>query len=333
MEKVSIIIPVYNTKEEYLIKCINSLKEQTYKNIEIILIDDGSKIEVAQLCDKIAETDNRIYSFHKKNEGVSVARNYGIEKSTGNWICFVDSDDWMEEDSIENFINNSKESEIILSNIFIDNIKIANKINGRRNIIEKEKINLIKCLLTANSSEYKYPDAVWGKLYKKELLKKGNILFTAGIPRGEDTLFNLEAFYKAKKIMVIDSYTYHYRTNNESVTNKYDEKIIEKYNVLIKNVKKKLGTFSKDDFAEQYHNLVIRCLENACRSYIYNKNNKINICERENILKKLCLEQPYNSTIKKVKLNSLANKRKILVVLLRLKLFNVVSFIYKRYLD
>ena len=171
MDKISVIVSVYNTKKSYLEECIFSLKEQTYKNIEIIIIDDGSITAVAELCDNIAKTDERIIVFHKINEGVSVARNYGIEKSTGKWICFVDADDWIEKDAIENLLKNAEKNDIVFSNAFIDDEKIKHE---SKNIVNKKMDNehLIDALFYQDSLNSFFMESSWREIIFKRISKK-----------------------------------------------------------------------------------------------------------------------------------------------------------------
>ena len=107
MIKVSIIVPIYNV-EKYLKKCVNSIINQTYKSLEIILVDDGSPDRSGALCDRLAEKDSRIRVIHKANGGVSTARNAGIEAATGEYICFVDSDDWLPENAVWDLLSLSE---------------------------------------------------------------------------------------------------------------------------------------------------------------------------------------------------------------------------------
>ena len=95
VEKISVIVPVYKIKEQYLKECIESISKQTYSNLEIILVDDGSPDNCGEICDLYAEKDSRIMVLHQKNQGVSMARNNAIQKATGEWITFIDADDWM----------------------------------------------------------------------------------------------------------------------------------------------------------------------------------------------------------------------------------------------
>ena len=327
MDKISVIIPVYNTKCEYLKECIESVKKQTYGNIEILIIDYGSDKHTAELCDEIQKQDNRIVVIHKKNEGVSAARNLGIEKATGEWICFVDSDDWLETDSFECLLKNSKDKDLVIANIFIDNKKIENEITIE-NVDEKERKKIISCLLAATTSKYLYLDVVWWKLYKKDTLLKENVKFTVGIPRGEDTLFNLKVLKKFDKIGFSAKCMYHYRTNNESVTNKYDDNIVRKYNSLIIEIKKNIKSLLGVEYEDDYYAFVIRCLDNACKSYIYNINNKMNNKEKANFIKELSKSKEYSSAIKNIKLKYVSKKKKLLIILIRLNLFRIIRFIY-----
>ena len=108
MDKISVVVPVYNV-EKYLRKCIDSIINQTYKNLEIILVDDGSPDKCGEICDEYAKKDNRVKVIHKKNAGVSSARNDGIDNATGEYIIFVDSDDWLEDNAIEIMVDKLNE--------------------------------------------------------------------------------------------------------------------------------------------------------------------------------------------------------------------------------
>ena len=107
MPKISVIVPVYNV-ENYIEKCIESILSQTYTDFELLLINDGSSDKSGSICDAYVNKDERIRVFHKKNEGVSIARNLGIKRSLGEWICFVDSDDWVENLYLEKFVENKE---------------------------------------------------------------------------------------------------------------------------------------------------------------------------------------------------------------------------------
>ena len=135
MDKVSVIIPVYNTPKEFLDECVNSVLKQTYKEYEIVIVDDGSKEETVSFCDEIALRDERIKIIHKNNEGVAVARNVGIDNATGKWIMFVDSDDYLKENAIECLINESNDADIVISRIFKEEKVKAYGFESKKNIL------------------------------------------------------------------------------------------------------------------------------------------------------------------------------------------------------
>ena len=142
-ELISVVVPVYNV-EKYIDKCINSIINQTYKNLEIILVDDGSPDNCGKICDEYAKKDNRIKVTHKENGGVSSARNIGIKNATGDWLTFVDADDWIENNFVEQLlkIGNQENAEIVLCGY--------NRVN-RNN---KCEVNASGDKETFNSSEY-----------------------------------------------------------------------------------------------------------------------------------------------------------------------------------
>ena len=167
-DKISIIVPIYKV-EKYIDKCIESIVCQTYSNLEIILVDDGSPDGCPQICDEYAKKDDRIKVIHKKNGGLSEARNYGIEIATGNYITFVDSDDYVSNDYIEYLynlsINNMADISIVLPQIFFesdDNVRI----NKKDECIKKyDSRNALITMLY----QREFDTSAWGKLYKKEL--------------------------------------------------------------------------------------------------------------------------------------------------------------------
>ena len=119
-ERISVVVPVYNV-EQYLEKCVNSIINQTYKNLEIILVDDGATDKSGKLCDELAKLDNRIMVYHKKNGGLSDARNYGVERATGDYIGFVDSDDYIDAEMYEKLYEALKKENVDVAE---SNIKI-----------------------------------------------------------------------------------------------------------------------------------------------------------------------------------------------------------------
>ena len=234
---ISIIIPVYNT-EKYLEKCIKSVLNQSIKNIEVILIDDGSTDGSGIICDKYAKIDNRIIVIHQENKGVSTARNAGIQKSTGEYIGFVDADDYIESNMFEilcNNINNCN-SDIVICNY---NLIKKNKVQGKnfRNI--KEIITREKFLY--NMANNTFNGFLWNKLYKKSIILKNNLKLDEKISYCEDFVFNVEYSQFVNKASVVNYRLYNYVQRKESVVNRaFSSKrldVLNSYNKIIDKLK------------------------------------------------------------------------------------------------
>ena len=181
---ISVIVPVYNV-ENYLSKCISSIIKQSYKNFELILVDDGSTDKSGAICDIFAEKDGRIKALHKINEGVSSARNYGIKQACGKYICFVDSDDYVLDDYLLNLISCvDNDIDFVLSGYeLISNS--SHYISSVSNYICTGKTRL---LLSSYSRLY-CCYAPYGKLFKRNIISKHNLQFDPAIHYGEDRLF------------------------------------------------------------------------------------------------------------------------------------------------
>lgn len=215
---ISVIVPVYNV-EKYLKKCINSIINQSFKKIEIILINDGSTDKSGVICDKLAKQDLRIKVIHQENAGVSVARNVGIELAQGEYICFVDSDDYLPYNAIEVLYNQITENNVDLccgSWTKITAIK-TKKNDNQTSIIDlsdKEAINKYMRLEEVNG-----PVA---KLYKRDIILDNNLRFAKGIKIGEDAIFNYQYINKCKQVMFVSDNVYYYnKLNSGSATHSY----------------------------------------------------------------------------------------------------------------
>lgn len=208
--KISIIIPIYNV-EKYLERCVNSVINQTFKNIEIILVDDGSTDGSGELCEKIKERDERIIVYHKKNGGLGSARNYGLDFATGEYILFLDSDDYIEINTVEEMIK-YKEYDIVCCGF--DRVDEQTK-----KVYSQEMINLPFDEIEISDKSiidtaFLSPSG-WGKLYKKDLIK--DIRFSYNKKAIEDVLFYLEVIPKTKKIKYIKKVLWHYMVRKDSL--------------------------------------------------------------------------------------------------------------------
>ncbi len=217
MCKISIVIPVYNS-EKYLVRCLDSISRQSFGDFEVILVNDGSTDNSAQICDEYVRKDFRYKVIHCKNNGVSVARNIGIDNASGLYISFIDSDDWVENDYLKSMIDVANSSaDIIVSGVICDYR------DGSRKML-----SMNDCVLSICNSQF-FHDLVKSrllfgpvaKLYKTEILKRNNLKFLTDISYGEDRLFNYDYMRHVTTIAVVNGCNYHYiMQNSNSLTSK-----------------------------------------------------------------------------------------------------------------
>ena len=219
---VSIVVPIYKS-EKYLDECIRSIVEQTYSNLEILLVDDGSPDKSPQICDAWAAKDSRIHVIHKMNAGSGMARNTGMEHATGEYICFFDSDDFIEEDMIAKMQNaiEEKECDICVCGYSVDFYNNLSEEESSSTVVpwEKESSNLSVEEYEKNLGICGY---VWNKMYRLQFLRSFDLLFDEKISLYEDLIFNSSAFCNGAKVCFIDNVGYHYiQRQRESLGVKY----------------------------------------------------------------------------------------------------------------
>lgn len=266
---VSIIVPVFRV-EEYLDVCIRSIREQTYENLEIILVDDGSPDLCPQMCDSYAAQDNRIRVIHKENSGVSAARETGIEAATGEFLMFVDGDDWIDTETIASCVNvaiHDKADCVLFSYLreYGDRSIPTNLFEHDANYdMQMAEQQIHRRLLGPTGSELRHPQALdrfssmWSKLYTSSVARKGKIVSERLIGTSEDTIFNLYALDGCKSITCINRNYYHYRkTNFNSITSCYKQDLPEKWDILYQIFREYINesTF-KEIYEQAFYNRV-----------------------------------------------------------------------------
>lgn len=242
---VSVIVPVYNV-EKYLPKCLDSLINQTYQNIEIICVNDGSTDSSLKVLDEYQKNDSRIAIIDKENEGVSKARNDALKIAKGDYIMFVDSDDWIDNNTCKIVIQaiNKYKCDIVMWPYVreIDDKSVKKNIMKKIHIYQTKSavVNLRRRFIGPSNDEIAHPDnidslcTVWGKLYKRELIFNNDIKFVDinRIGSYEDGVFNFQVFKDVNSAVFIERYLYHYRRNNKSLTNTYNHNLRKQKNSL-----------------------------------------------------------------------------------------------------
>ena len=216
---ISIIIPVYNV-EKYLDQCLDSVLNQSYADFECILVNDGSTDNSGNICDKWARKDNRFKVIHQKNQGVSCARNNGIDNANGKYIVFIDSDDWVDKNYLELLMNN--DSDYVVSGVVVESNGIVFNQNIPLQNVEIEFVQDKIVDITQLFKKHLFFGPVF-KRYNSSIIKNNKIYFNENFSYGEDLLFNFEYLKYVNKIRTISQATYHYRRyENTTLSTKFE---------------------------------------------------------------------------------------------------------------
>ena len=215
---ISIIVPVYGV-EKYLKRCIDSILRQTYKKIEILLVDDGSPDACGSICDEYAAKDSRVRAFHKQNGGLSDARNYGIDRAKGDYLCFVDPDDYIADDYCRLMYETSikENADIVICNYAEFKSDTCKAVT--RQIYDVSVITSYEALKRLYSPDGKMYPVAWNKLYKKSVV--ADIRFPIGVIN-EDEFTTYKYILNSERIAVLDSVLYYYYNNENSITSNKD---------------------------------------------------------------------------------------------------------------
>lgn len=209
---VSIVVPIYNV-EKYLYRCVDSILNQSYQNLEVILVDDGSPDNCGKICDEYAVKDSRVKVIHKYNGGLSDARNYGLNYASGQYIIFIDSDDYIEKQLVERALGEieKQDADVVIWGYFADFV------DDNESLIDSQKRVPKKQVYDSKDSSFKvYSDLVgfigyaWNKMYRTDYLKTNNFKFEKGLSLVEDIVFNSPALSNCKKVVFLNEAYVHY---------------------------------------------------------------------------------------------------------------------------
>lgn len=299
MVKVSVIVPIYNA-EKYLEQCLDSIVNQTLKDIEIILIDDGSTDGSAEICKKYL-SDSRVTYYHKENEGLAAARADGIARVNGEYIGFVDSDDWIKPDMYEKMYNAAKSNDSDV--VFCNCIQNENEHRFSRELpvgaydrskIKNEVLPKTLAFISKDGGKRAIRWSNCMRIYKSETLNRNNIKFDRRLRRSQDLQLTYEAMLAAQNFYYIDEPFYHNRVVSDSLSRGYTKNMWPLYTYLIEILYKDTENFKEMDLMDQMHLraffFATDCIENEMKPLCPNdKKTKIKlikeimndpICER-----------------------------------------------------
>lgn len=320
-ELISIIVPVYKV-EKYLEKCVNSILKQTYTNLEIILVDDGSPDKCGQLCDELAKTDDRIKVFHKENGGLSDARNYGVERANGEYIGFVDSDDYIHESMYEELYKAIKKTGTVIAECGVTRVyknTLRPHYEGEDYFLVLDREGYLKEYLE-NKRLY---GSAWCKLIHKDLAKK--IKFPTG-KIYEDAFYTLELLKTVDKYTLISgNYYYYYIRENSITTRPFSSKDMDYIEIM-----ELISEYTLNKFPIYKEQLLVR-LTFAYIS-IFNQLLEVDNYKRKSEYK-ILKDKLKNICFKIIKSRKAPNNLKIAIILLNMneQVYKSILSKYKKY--
>lgn len=315
MPKISVIVPCFNV-QQYIDKCVNSLLNQSFKDIEILLIDDGSNDKTGDRCDELAEKNPTIKVYHKKNGGLSDARNYGLKVASGEYIYFCDPDDYYEDNLLQSLIDLAiaQDSDMVICGYLMEildknGIVLASKkYTLNNNLLLKNKKSIQNNLVYLHDCSLVYN--AWNKLYKKTIIDKHKLKYK-NIPIGEDWEFNLNYLQYCKCIVIDSNCLYHYiRERAGALSTTYRSNWFELRkgeNVYICEYFKKLGIYESgyEYLSRRMAERILGCLENE-----FSRLNSKSLIEKYFYVRAICND----IVTKKSFANMIATSKKVKVI-------------------
>ena len=332
--KISVIVPVYNV-EKYLSRCMDSLLNQTLKNIEIILVNDESPDNCPALCDEYARQDSRIKVIHKKNGGLGYARNSGIEIAVGEYVAFVDSDDFIDLTMYEKLYNTAKKYNLDvafcgLKRVRHDNLAIVShfkQVDKFKVFETKEQIKQIILGITGAEVNYsrdrEYAISACCAIYSGAIIRENTIRFYSEREFvSEDLIFQLDYLPKANRVAYFPDMFYFYRCNPESLTSRFKIGRFEQEKILFKEIRRKLSLlYNTDDFSIRVDRNFISYARNAVFKGTPQGISKDDV--KKEIIR-ICSDQELQKVLMSFPYHKLPIKQAVLVFLIKYKLINLI---------
>lgn len=331
---ISIIAPVYKVQEQYLRDCIVSLQNQTYSNIEIILVDDGSPDNCGLVCDEFAKKDNRIKVIHKPNGGLVSARNAGYEIATGDWFCFMDSDDWLDVDMMEKIVH-QLDTHTDIDVVFW---KLVHEVNGQQITGKLEwKCNDYTHVYGPDECKQLAVDTLIYnlgvsspviRLVRMDFAKKNNVTHDSRTKQGlEGNIFAMRSFYYAQKALFINEYFYHYRYNPTSISKSVSEANVKCIIDCLKVMEEDISTFSnKEDFRKpMYDKAIYVILAMAMNTYFHPANTDSLVKRTTKFARIIDENLLFKEAIRNASYNEVDKFRKIALFFIKIKMYFILD--------
>ncbi|MBQ7345430.1 MAG: glycosyltransferase [Oscillospiraceae bacterium] len=328
MPKLSAVVPVYNV-ERYLDQLIESLRQQTLQDLQIILVDDGSPDGSGAICDRHGAQDGRIQVIHKQNGGVGAARNDGLAAATGEWIYFCDSDDYLEPDALQRLVEagEAAQAEVVFGDVaMISGDKRQLMRFHKEAFATSDREVLDRLAMTVFGRKYCYlppeggPAACcyggpWNKIVRRELLEREGIAFDLSV-QGicDDLLYSIYLFAGARRVAYVPVVIYNYRLLGGSITHTYKPQLVDINKAIFAAWEGLMARYGKaEQFRDAYHVFVIRRLKAMLGSCFFSRKDPRSMKARYEDLEALICQEPYRTAIREVDRKMLQNRYDVLL--------------------
>lgn len=330
MPKVSIIVPVYKV-EPYLKRCVDSLTNQTLKDIEIILVDDGSPDNCPKICDGFAKQDSRIKVIHKQNGGLSSARNAGIAVSTGDYLGYIDSDDYAEPDMFERLYNCAVQQNVdfVMADYYrlCDGIKKEKSLDIRAGLYTKQDIinEIFPMLIMRESVDFGPLLSVWHCLYKTDFIKSNNLYFDEDVKWSEDCIYSAILGYFADSFYYLKGEcVYNYIQNSGSISTSYKPLSWQVYCLMNKKLREFFENKTDFDFSRQ---LDLHILYFACNVFAQLKYSNCTFWQKYKVRKTVLNTPEFINAMKDFRLPDVNIRLKVFLWLIKNRRALILSLI------
>lgn len=327
MPKVSLIVPVYNVGR-YLEDCLCSLAAQTMEDLEILLVDDGSTDHGGEICDQYAAADSRFLVFHQQNRGVSAARNFGMDKARADWICFVDSDDWVEPEMCAEAYCIALENgaDIVAFGGFKEFSSrrfMTRYYSGGDHLFEGAEmeyffLQVLYPSVSGHTPAYGVFGGPCGKLYRKNIIKKHGLHFLENLSYGEDMVFVLSFLEHVANLFYADRLWYHYRNTKESLCTGFRESWAADLKELHDSLRQSLKSFwNRPAITQAYYGRVIQGIAFLINRYYFHPQAQMKLGEKLQGLRSLLDQEPFYTALRQVDPSVLTRKHRLIWTLAR----------------
>ena len=324
MVKVSVIIPVYRVPLEYLRVCLGSLVAQTMQECEFIIVSDGAPNEECSVCEEYVAKDSRFKFFKREHAGVSAARNYGIGRAQGEYIAFVDADDWIDPETNQIVYDYAFENDSDI--VFWDMVKECPSSSEKKENWSNRNIPVInENEMSSILANLVYPQklniarACLAKLYRKKIICSNNLKFCTDLYIGEDFLFNIRTIHQSKKNSYISTISYHYRQSSISTTHSYHPYVWEN----IKKCETEIKSFVPTSLYNRWATGVVMAFLWSCSLDYFNPQNKEKFSQRIKEMRNIVKSTFFQDAVRSIDWNILPPIIKIEIAML--KIFPSVS--------